>query len=809
MKKISFNKDWVFCGKKITLPHDAMLAETRDPECKNGVNTSWFPGGVYEYTKRFMIPWKWKEQAVLLEFEGIYRNVSVYLNDVLLKEHHFGYTGFYVNLCEINGLLKISKEENGTEKDCSGMENILRVVVNNSAEPNSRWYSGSGIYRDVWLYVGNREHIIPDSLQITTVSVKPTVLEVNCRISGERKEKEGTNYHLSVEVQKQENHAGTAVRRDGVLPLRIEIPDARLWDADNPFLYQIKCRLYRNNFFLDEQTIIYGIRRITWSAQDGLCINGEETKLRGTCIHHDNGILGACAYPAAEERKIRKIKEAGFNAIRSAHNPCSKALLDACDKYGVYVLDEAFDQWYIPKNGNDYARDFEKCHRQNIKEMAEKDYNHASVILYSIGNEISETQQARGILLTQEMVQYLHQLDSSRPVTCGINLFLNGLASRGIGIYSEDGSGLASKRDEEGTQAEKLSGSAFFNYMMEHMGAIKNLVSGSSFADKASRDAFSKLDICGYNYGSARYKKDGKKYPARIIVGSETFIPDIYDNWKKVQKYSYLIGDFIWVGWDYLGEAGIGHWGYGKDNCFRNYYPRLLAESGAIDITGMVTPEMYQIQAAYGLLNAPKIGVRPVNHSGEAVSRSPWRSTDAVESWTWKGCEGKIAQVEVYTVEAKVRLNLNGKVIKTRRTKKSMACFKLPYAPGVLKAESIDEQGKVTGVAELTTASNKTRLSVEKEDLGTLIYFNISVTDENGIVKPLEEKKIHVEVEGGRLLALGSANPTTEEGFLSDTHMTWQGRAQAVILRETDRNITVKISEAGDKMQQIFEISHP
>lgn len=827
MEKILFNDAWRFRkinGKskgegdrgsglpsmEVVIPHDAMLQENRDPKCKNGANTSWFPGGIYEYSKRFLVPKEWQGKSVVLEFEGVYRNAEVYLNNVLVKEHRYGYTGFFVALEEAGEAVQF------------GAENEIIVRADNSGEPNSRWYTGSGIYRDVWLYVGNRVHIVPDSLRITTVSIHPAVLEIDCGIRG-GKEKE--HYQLAVEVYDAEGNQ--AVYQKGTLPVRLEIPNAVLWEEDRPYLYQIHCYLYEKDAcrgdkagaqaadadsMLDRETASCGIRRISWSAQKGLCINDKTVKLRGTCVHHDNGVLGACAFPDAEERKVRKIREAGFNAIRSAHNPCSKAMLTACDKYGVYMMDEAFDQWYLPKTRHDYASDFEECYRSSLMEMVSKDYNHPCVILYSIGNEISETQQERGIKLTKEMVELMHEADETRPVTCGINLFLNGLASKGIGIYSENGDGLASKRDEENPDTEKLSGSAFFNYMMEHMGAVKNLVSGSGFADKATRDAFSYLDICGYNYGSARYEKDGRKYPERIIIGSETFIPDIYENWKKIKARPYLTGDFVWTGWDYLGEAGLGRWGYGGDSGFINHYPKLPACSGAIDITGFVTPEMYELQAAYGILEGPRIGVRPVQHSGEKVTKSPWRSTDAIESWSWTGCEGKRAEVEIYTADKSVRLKLNGKVIGIKKAKRNVARFSLIYTPGVLEAESMDGQGKVTGVARLETASEETVLSVNVEKgehsrpAGSLIYLDIAVTDANGIVKPLIEAEIYIRVTGaGELAGFGSANPSTEESFLMDSHMTWNGRMLAVI-RKNGKGGKTAVEVSSDVTESVMVI---
>jgi hypothetical protein len=351
-------------------------------------------------------------------------------------------------------------------------------------------------------------------------------------------------------------------------------------------------------------------------------------------------------------------------------------MLDACDLYGVYMMDEAFDQWFIPKNRFDYAKDFDKCHLPDLKSMVDKDYNHPSVIMYSIGNEVSETQQKRGVDLAREMSDYIKSIDDTRPVTCGINLFLNGLVSKGLGVYREDGGSVNEKMTANDTgKTAKLVGSAFYNRIVGHLGTIKNWISKANFADRATKEAYAHLDICGYNYGTARYEMDGRKYPERVIVVSETFIPDLYDNWKQVKAYPYLIGDFMWTAWDYLGEAGIGIWSYGRYGGFFSQYPSLTARCGAIDITGQWSPVMHYIRTSYGLEKKPHIGVRPLTHTGRRVIKSPWRNTDAIERWSWPGFEGVRSNVEVYTDAALVRLTLNGKSLGTAAPPKRHSPF--------------------------------------------------------------------------------------------------------------------------------------
>ena len=664
-------------------------------------------------------------------------------NDALIDSHAYGYTPFEIELT-----------------DLLVGENHIRVEVDNSGEPNSRWYTGSGIYRPVWLIVKEKEYI--RDLRIETLSYAPPAIRVTC-------DQDAT---VSILDGKNVLYKGPCGE--------IDLPDAALWSAETPKLYD--CRVESAT---DCAVQRFGIRKLEWCAENGLTVNGKSVKLRGGCIHHDNGLLGACAFRDAEYRKVRILKESGFNAIRCAHNPCSEAMLDACDELGMYVMDEAFDMWYIPKGKFDYARDFEENFREDLANIVNRDRNHPSVILYSIGNEISETAQERGIALTEEMTALLHRLDSIRPVTCGINLFLNGLVSKGIGIYSEDGESMADKATDEDNKMSKLSGSALYNAIMENLSTIKNVVSLAPFADKATREAFSRLDICGYNYGTARYIKDGKKYPDRIIVGSETYIPGLYDTWKKVEKHPYLIGDFIWTAWDYLGESGIGAWRYGEGG-FHKPYPTLTANCGAIRISGNPDPMLYFVQACYGI-PVLKMAVRPVDRSGEKCARSPWRMTDAVESWDWPGCEGKTAQVEVYTTAHRVELLLGGKKIGMQKPKKGVCRFQIPWQPGVLEAVGYDETGNEMDRCALRSAGKKRQLQViadkkeVKADGQSLVWLDIAVTDENGTAIRSEDFKITVQTENITLQGLGSDRMVNPESYTENTCTTYLGRAQAIL----------------------------
>ncbi len=387
---------------------------------------------------------------------------------------------------------------------------------------------------------------------------------------------------------------------------------------------------------------------VSCTPEKGLQINGKNVLLKGGCIHHDNGLLGACAYEFAERRKIRILLDAGYNAIRSAHNPCSKALLRACDEMGMLVMDEYIDGWYIHKTKYDYADEILDNYRKDLKDMVDKDYNHPSIIMYSTGNEVSETAQKKGIALTKSLTDRLHELDSTRPVSCGINYFFNFLSSMGFGVYSDK------KVDEaaENAKKKKAVGSEFYNTVAGIFGAGFMKTGATLYpCDVKTRDAYANMDVAGYNYGIKRYRHDLKKYPKRIILGSETFCADAYQFMQEAKRDKRIIGDFVWAAQDYLGEVGIGAWEY------KDYAPRfdggcgwVSAGSGRIDLTGKPLGEMAYTRVAFELEDLA-IAVMPVDHTKDVHSPSAWKMTNAMESWSWDGCDGNAAKVEVYTAQ--------------------------------------------------------------------------------------------------------------------------------------------------------------
>lgn len=771
MSKFSFNNGWsVQKGNEnklyaVTLPHDAMIYEKRDPECANGCDTGFYPGGCYIYTKQWFVPQEYSSKLVTLEFEGVYKNAGVYINGQLAAQHPYGYSGFYVN-CDKFLLY--------------GRENEIKVIADNSKVPNSRWYSGSGIYRPVYLHIKEKSHIALDGIKISTKSIHPAVVNVRT---------EHMNGEITVEISDSEKPIACA-KGDNV---DITVENAMLWSDETPHLYQCRVTLSEGSEIMDEETVSFGIRTLSWSTK-GFFVNGREVKFRGACIHHDNGIVGACAFRDAEERKIRLLKEAGFNAVRSAHNPCSKYLLEAADKYGIYVMDEFTDMWYRRKKAYDYALDFESWFEKDIQSMVEKCFNHPSVVMYSTGNEIVETSEKKAIELSKQMQQIFHSLDASRAVTCGINLALSAMGSFGIGVFQEEKpkkKKSVKNHKRKKAPGKKLVSSELYNTLVQFMGNQMNMVSRMKISDKATAGVFDYMDICGYNYAVSRYENEPKHHPDRIIVGSETRPPTIVENWKLVSKLPYVIGDFMWAGYDYLGEAGIGAVSYSSQDTgvLLKKYPYLLANSGIIDLCGQFRPEVWLTRAAYGLMGTkPYIGVEPLTHAKEKAVRSMWRQSDAVHSWSWHGCEGFPANIIVYSNADSVKLLISGAEIAHKKVKDCRAEFKTLYNPGTLTAINYNSDGDEIGRDILKTAANETiiKLAAEKETLTAngqdLCYLNIYITDENGEVKASEDIEITVAVNGaGTLQGFGSANPYTEEGFTSSTHHTYYGRALAAI----------------------------
>ena len=770
--KIDFCNEWTFCKEggqpvPVHLPHDAMLLEQRDGGCWNGVNSGYFPGGKYVYEKIFDLSEQDIGKSIVLHFEGVYQNCTVFINGQKAGSHRYGYTAFDVDISDV----------------VHADSNRVTVHVDNSLEPNCRWYSGSGIYRPVHLLIRERVHI--EAVHIETISIAPAEVKVNVITTAE----------VPVTVNIYDGGILAASGKPGV----IAVPNAKLWSAETPNLYTCVVRAGQ-----DDQQIRFGIRKLEWSAKTGLLVNGQRVLLRGGCIHHDHGVLGACEFCDAEERRIRILKECGFNALRIAHNPASQTTLELCDKLGMYVMNEAFDGWYVPKTYHDYARWFETEWKNDLTALVESSRNHPCVIMYSTGNEVSETATQKGAEVCRMLTDFVHSLDDTRPVTAGINVLLNVYANVGLGVYRDKGDYKPEPLPRKGGYKEKKTGSAFFNAMAQKLGSLMFFMSGGRKGDKACLGAAQGLDILGLNYASSRYDADAAKYPDRIMVGSETMAADLPYNWERVKKHPQVIGDFVWSAWDYLGEACIGDWTY---HSYKGL--PLLAGQGMIDITGKPLASMYFMQIVWGLRKEPFIGVRPVNHAHETCSTGAWQFTNAIDSWSWQGYEDVKATVEVYASASSVRLTLNGSVIGTKPVKKFKAIFQVVYQPGSLTAEALDERGKVISCHSLTTAGTETTLTVKPEKRvlrpngQDLCYLPIEFTDQAGCLKPYMEQRVEIKVDGAAALAgFGSAQCKTDEVFDKNYHNSYRGRALAVLRAGTHPG-KVKITVRSEGVEPV------
>lgn len=871
MQKIDFNKDWMCrCLTRdeeaypVTLPHDAMLSEPRTQESTGEGNIGWYIGGDYEYIRNFFVPEEYKDKKVLIEFEGIYHNGEVYINGKKAAYRPYGYTNFYV---DTEGFFQYGKE------------NEIKVIARNADQPNSRWYSGTGIYRPAYLYVGEEKHIPVNGVKIRTLSYDPARIEVVVKtsspgevslkiefegskvlrvigestkignvnndkiISSDNKNmqpnesvqtgKNGQKSELA-QVEAEKNNQEAAYQAI----FQLDVPNAKLWDTEHPNLYTCKAI-----FGEDEVTETFGIRELIWNPQVGMTINGERVILRGACFHHDNGVLGACTYPETEERKMRILKENGYNAVRSAHYPCSKALLDACDRVGMLMMDEYVDVWYIHKTKYDYAGQLADWWKQDLKDMVDKDYNHPSVIMYSTGNEVAETAQKKGIALTGDMTNYLHSLDSTRPVTCGINIFFNFLSSIGLGVYSDDkaeksagnaeknaaqaagknekkvvksGEKTVNKATENGkkglgsTKPEKKKkpvGSEFYNTLACLVGDYFMKCGATLYpCDLRTKDAYANMDIAGYNYGIFRYKHDLKKYPNRLILGSETFCKDAYSFWEIAKKNKRIIGDFVWAGWDYIGEVGDGAAEY-SDYKFEDPATRMTGGNGRIDLNGKPRAEAAYTRVAFERETGPFIAVDPV-YQKEKLRLTGWQLTKALESWAWDGCNGEPAKVEVYARAAQVELFINGKSVGKKKVKKCRANFNTTYQDGEITAVSYDENGKEINRYSLQTAGKDTVLQVRPEEKTVkpegLAFIQLQYTDSKGIWKPMEKHNIKVTVENGVLKGLGSPAPYVKGNYTDHTVATYYGEAMAVV--QADGNGPVKVTVADEERFYVAEI---
>lgn len=590
--------------RKLDLPHDWSIEDLSDQmpnqvvgpfsrASVGGTSTGYTVGGTGWYRKAFKLNPAEKGKLVRIHFDGAYMETDVWLNGHHLGYHPYGYTPFDYDLTPY-----LSPQ---------GQTNVLAVRVKNLGQ-NSRWYTGSGIYRHVWLTVTEPVHIAPMGVSITTpqVSDKTAQVQIETTLGNE------TGKSIPVLVQTTlisltGKPIGTSqqvvtVSANGKTTSKqtITVANPQVWSPETPRLYQANVVIMSGKKRLDSITTTFGIRSISIDATRGFVLNGKRVLLKGGCVHHDNGPLGAVAIDRAEERKVELLKATGFNAVRTSHNPPSTAFLDACDRLGLLVIDEAFDMWQRPKKPQDYHRFFDEWSQRDLESMIRRDRNHPSVVLWSIGNEINERADSSGLIITKQLADAAHQLDPTRPITEALCVF------------------------------------------WEHP--------GKTWED--SDKAFSLLDVGGYNYEWKHYESDHQRHPDRIMLGTETFAKEAFENWQQVEKHPYVIGDFVWTAMDYVGETAIGHALFqpktDKDSTRAVLpWPWFNAWCGDLDLIGFKKPQSFYRDVVWR--NRPiALAVHSPIPDGMKETVTNWGWPDEHQSWSWSGAEGKPLQVRVF-----------------------------------------------------------------------------------------------------------------------------------------------------------------
>ena len=813
MKKQKFNQNWIFTigsgssldalaggnntAKQVTMLHDASIGRERNPEEPNGSGNGFFREESYVYTKTFSMNADDKDKNVYLEFEGVYQNAFVYVNNSFAGKCPYGYSNFYVD---------ITKYLNYNEP------NALKVVVKNGV-PSGRWYTGGGIYRDVNLMIAGRLHLVPDSVQLAAIEVEDDQAIIRAKstiaytgigireitLCTELMDAEGNVVaadEMSVTV---EEHSEQEYQQ------KMYVPNPNRWDAENPYLYTYRTYIKENDSVIDEETRTFGIRKLQLDTKHGLRVNGKVVKLRGGCIHHDNGIIGTAEFTHSAEARVKKLKETGFNAIRSAHYPMSRKLLEACDKYGMYVMDEYSDVWVSTKVEFDYSTQMTEWWEHDIENLVKKDYNHPCVIMYSIGNEIPEAGNKFDVQWGKKLADKLRSLDDTRYTTNSLNLLLaimNDLPK----LMAQNAAAQAAANTEKDQPQE-------INSMMNNLGAMMAQFMASDFAAEKVKEACAQVDITGYNYAAARYEIDGKLFPNRILVGSETNPPDLDKNWELVEKLPYVIGDFDWTAWDYIGETGIGKINYTDQQSMGFYalYPCKIAYCGDINILGNRRPISYWRELIWGLRKAPYIAVQLPQHYGEPQSTTQWSMSDAVRSWNWNGYEGKPVKVEVYAAADEVELLINGQSVERKKvgeTKKYITIFDTTYHAGKVEVIAYSD-GKECGRDEILTASDEVVIAAKADrtqipaDGSDIAYIDICMQDASGILNPNADKAVSISLDGpGEIMGYGSADPESEENYYDTVAKAYEGKLRAAV-RGTGETGKIVVTLSADGLESV------
>ena len=717
--------------RSLDLPHDWSIEGKIDPKNPTGGSGGYFPAGIGWYRKTFSVPKDLNGKKVSIYFEGVYMNSEVFVNGKSLGIYPYGYSSFDYDLTPYLDF---------------GHENVIAVRVDNSQQLNCRWYSGSGIYRHVWLMVTDPVHVAQWGISIST----PVVTPENATVQVKTLIKNETASPQSIVLETllfDENSKGAGDNETNVelsansekeVLQTIIVPAPLLWSPETPHLYEVRIKVLRENQILDDTKTNFGIRSIKFTAENGFQLNGKTVKINGGCVHHDNGCLGAAAFDRAEERRVELLKAAGFNAVRTSHNPPSEAFLNACDKLGLMVIDEAFDGWKANKNPYDYGVYFDKWWTRDLDAMVLRDRNHPSIIMWSIGNEIYERKEPVAVEIANMMTNEIKTLDTTRPITSAMTTW---------------------DRDWD----------IFDPLMAAH-------------------------DVCGYNYQLFRAPSDHERVPSRIILNTESYPGNAFDIWKMVSEHNYIIGDFVWTAMDYLGESGIGAYYYPGENADEHWqsdrYPWHGAYCGDIDITGWRKPISHYRSMLYNQDEKLYMAVREPNPEGGEIKITAWAVWPTWESWTWPGYEGKDIQVEIYSKYPKVRLYLNDKLVGEQATtveQQFKAIFSVPYSPGTIKAVGVENDREIETTTLKTVGETAgIKLTTDRNEIWAngqdLSFVTVEITDKDGAFQPNAANYLQFKIEGpGTIAGIGNADMIDNDPYVGNSRKAWHGRVLVVI----------------------------
>ena len=722
--------------KKTNLPHDYAIEKGRNPDSIAGQDEGFFAGAGLYYRKAFAIKASAKDKRIWLEFEGVFGITEVWVNKQFAAKHTNPYTGFTFEITQM----------------VHPGENEITLHCDSRMKPNSRWYVGTGLCRDVWLHIGETVSVKPHGLRCVT-----THLENDCAVLSVSADLTAPADAILYELADRD---GTVVS-SGTGP-ELTVANVTPWSVENPCLYTLRATVTAGGFSdVTEETI--GIRTIHVDSKHGFLLNGQPMKLKGGCIHHDLGLLGAADYLAAERRRISILKENGYNAVRLAHNPFGPAIFKACDDLGMLCIEEAFDEWVLGRTSFGLHITFEDRWERDLEDMILRDFNHPSIIMWSTGNEVEERDgSADGFAWARKLADKVKFLDSSRPVSASA-----------CALFSEYGA-----RPADGTTGNQALNMAYDGF-----------AEGRDLWGPATAEYFAPLDVAGYNYKSVRYAHDGKIFPDRVIYGSESYPRDAYQTWRNTVENDNVIGDFVWTAWDYLGEVGVGRWEVSDAPRPGNpSWPWMTAGCADIDLIGQKRPQSYYRDIVWGSNAGPHLFCLPPELTGKNIARLSWGWLPVEKNYTYPGQDGAAFEAHIYADAEEVELLQNGKSLGKRPCEKYEAVFVAAYIPGELTAVAYKD-GKETGRDSIVTAGPAVKPELKADrpvivsDGKDLCFVTIQAVDANGNPVYSASGEITVDVQGGTLLALGSADtkPDRIYPFTESTCPLQNGRALAVI----------------------------